>query len=76
MASIACALLTLAVTLPVGLPLEIAGVDIGSKLPSPPRVLSEMAEGILKLEMMPNVSWIKEGHDDMADLGWNLQLWP
>jgi len=68
MASVACAMLTLAVTLPAGLPLEIAGFDIGRKLPSPPRVLSEMAEGILHLEMRPNVSWNKDGHDDEADL--------
>jgi len=74
MASIACALLTLAVTLPAGLPLEIAGFDIGSKLLSPPRVLSEMAEGILNLEMMPNISRNKEDHDDVSDLGWKLQL--
>ena len=74
MASIACALLTLAVTLPAGLPLEIAGFDIGSKLLAPPRVLSEMAEGILHFEMTPNVSR-KKDHEDMADLGWNLQLW-
>jgi len=76
MASVACAMLTLAVTLPAGLPLEIAGFDIGRKLPSPPRVLSEMAEGILHLEMRPNVSWNKDGHDDEPDLGWNLRLWP
>jgi len=76
MASIACALLTLAVTLPAGLPLEIAGFDIGRKLPSPPRVLSEMAEGILHLGMTPNVSREKGSHDDVVDLGWNLQLWP
>ena len=108
MASIACALLTLAVTLPAGLPLGIAGLDIGSKLLSPPRVLSEVAEGskllspsrvlsevaegskllspprvlsevaegILHLEKRPNVSRNKEEHDDVADLGWNLQLWP
>jgi len=76
MASIACALLTLAVTLPAGLPLEFAGFDIGRKLPSPPKVISDMAEGILQLNMTPNIFWNKEGHDDVAGLGWNLQLWP
>jgi hypothetical protein len=78
MASTACActLLTLAVTLPAGLSLEIAGFDIGSKLLSPPRVLSDTVKGILHLEMTPNVSRHKEGHDDVMDLGWNLQLWP
>jgi len=76
MASIVCALLALAVTLPAGLPLEIAGLDIGSKLLSPPKVLSEMAEGNLQLNMTPNVFRNKEGHDDVVDLGWNLQLWP
>jgi hypothetical protein len=76
MASVACALLTLAVTLPAGLPLEIAGFDISRKLPSPPRVLTDMVEGILHLEMRPNVSRNKDGHDDAAHLGWNLQLWP
>ena len=76
MASIACALLALAVMLPAVLSLEIAGFDIGSKLLSPPKVLSEMAKGILHLEMTPNVSRNKEGHDDLVDLGWNLQLWP
>jgi hypothetical protein len=76
MASVAFALLILAVTLPAGLPLEIAGFDIGSKVLSAPRVLSEMAEGILHFEMTPNVSRKKEGHEDVADLGWNLQLWP
>jgi pimeloyl-ACP methyl ester carboxylesterase len=68
MASIVCALLALAVTLPAGLPLEIAGLDIGSKLLSPPKVLSEMAEGNLQLNMTPNVFRNKEGHDDVVDL--------
>jgi hypothetical protein len=75
MASIVCALLTLAALVPAGLPLEIAGLDIGRKMMSAPRVLSEMAEGILHLEMTPNVSRNKEGNDDAVDLGWNLQLW-
>jgi hypothetical protein len=76
MASIACALVTLALTLPAGLPLEIAGFDIGSKLLSPPRILSELAEGIPRLEMTPIVSRNMDGQDDAAELGWNLQLWP
>ena len=73
MASIACALFTLAVTLPAGLPLEIAGFDIGSKLLSPAKDLSKM-EKLLQLEMMFNASRTKGDHDDAADLGWNLQL--
>jgi glycine betaine/choline ABC-type transport system substrate-binding protein len=77
MASIACALLTLAVTLPAGLQLEIAGVDIGSKLLSPPKILSDMAKEVLQLDlMMLNISRNKEDHEDAEDLGSNLQSRP
>jgi hypothetical protein len=76
MASIALALVTLAVTLPAGLPLEFAGFDIGSKMLSPFRALSKVAERIPLIGMTPNISRNEEGHDDAVDLGWNLRLWP
>jgi hypothetical protein len=74
MAAIACALLTLAMTLPAGLQLEIAGVNIGSKLLSVPSTLSETAQGLLQLGLIPNISWHKEDHEHADDLGSKLQL--